>query len=112
MSSSKLALFALCIGIIAAPFFADAAITSACDIVTLLNRIKEWFGILVGIIATIAILYAGLLFMTAAGSDEQITKAKSTLLWALVGIAVALLASGVVAFVQTIVGGTLPANCP
>jgi|SRR3989344_5670968 len=44
-------------------------------------------------IAVIFIIYSGFLFVTARGNEEQIKKAKTTLLWTLVGIAVLLGAS-------------------
>ena len=94
------------------PLDATAQISSACDIVKLVARIATWFGILVFSIAVIVILYAGLLFMTGGGNEEQISKAKLVLLWALVGIAVALLATNAVKFVQNTVGGGLPTSCP
>lgn len=44
-------------------------------------------------IATFFIIYAGFLFVTAAGSEEKIKSAKSTFLWAVVGAVVLLGAS-------------------
>ncbi|HEY4505852.1 MAG TPA: pilin [Candidatus Paceibacterota bacterium] len=59
----------------------------------LLNAIIKIL-ITVGIpIAILFIIYSGFLFVTARGSEDQIKKAKTTLLWTLVGIAVLLGAS-------------------
>jgi hypothetical protein len=41
-------------------------------------------------IAAIFIIYSGLLFVTARGSEDKINKAKTTFLWAVVGAAVLL----------------------
>ncbi len=37
-------------------------------------------------VATIYIIYAGFLFITAQGNENQIKKAKNTLLWACIGL--------------------------
>lgn len=42
------------------------------------------------IIAVLAIIYAGFLFVTAQGEEEKITKAKKVLLYAAIGIAILL----------------------
>lgn len=43
-----------------------------------------------GTIATVLVFYAGFLWMTAAGNDEQITKAKSIMSAAVIGLVVIL----------------------
>ncbi len=53
-------------------------------------------------IATVFLIYAGLLFVTARGNDEQITKAKATFYWTILGTAILVgasaLASAVIDF--------------
>ena len=44
----------------------------------------------VGIIFLILILYAGFLWMTAGGSQEEVTKARAILKWSLIGVIVVL----------------------
>lgn len=41
-------------------------------------------------IAAIFIIYSGLMFVTARGNEEQLTKAKTTFMWAMVGTAILL----------------------
>ncbi|MBP6855225.1 MAG: hypothetical protein KBD26_03685 [Candidatus Pacebacteria bacterium] len=65
----------------------------ATDIDTLPEFVEEVLRIVlkVGIpIVTLFIIYAGLLFVMAAGNPEKLKKAKETLLWTLVGAAVLL----------------------
>ncbi len=57
------------------------------------------FGILLAV-AVLAIIYAGFLFITAGGVSEKVTTARTTLLYAVVGIIVALLARGVVSYLH------------
>ena len=43
-----------------------------------------------GIVAIVIILYAGLTWMTAAGNEEKVTKARSTLIAGIIGLAIVL----------------------
>ena len=52
-----------------------------------------------GLIAVIIIIYAGFKWLTAAGNDEQVTQAKSTLRNAVIGITVVALSYIIVNFV-------------
>lgn len=59
----------------------------------------SFFGILVQIGAvavTLAIVYAGFLFVVAKGNPEQLNKAKTTLFWTIIG-ALILLGSQIIA---------------
>lgn len=89
------------------PLFAFATITNACDIIGLLRSAGNWFGIIVGLLGTISILYAAFLFLIAGGGEEAVTKAKSTLLWGVIGIAVAILAFSAVPIVEQTLGNRL-----
>ena len=55
-------------------------------------------------IATVFIIYAGLLFVTARGNDEQLKKAKETFKWTIIGTALLVgayaIAAAIVDFAQ------------
>jgi len=51
-------------------------------------------------IAIILFLYTAFLFLTASGNEERQKKAKQTLLWALIGVAIALFSFGIFAFIR------------
>ena len=55
---------------------------------------------LVGFATTLMIIYYGYRYLTSAGSEEQIEQAKSGLKWALVGLAVVLLAFTIVTAIR------------
>ena len=57
----------------------------------------------VSLLAIAAIIYAGFLYITALGNDEQVGKAKDIILWVVVGIVVILSAY---AIVNTVLGGS------
>ncbi len=52
-----------------------------------------------GALAVIMIVYAGFLYTTSAGDSAKVQKAKNALIYAVVGIAVAILAGVIVNFV-------------
>jgi len=54
---------------------------------------------LVGLIAVILFLYAGFLWMTAAGNEEKVTKARSMMIAAVIGIVIIFLAFALSKFV-------------
>jgi len=57
-----------------------------------------------GFVATIMVIYGGVLYVTSAGSDENVAKAKKILLYAAVGIIIILISF---ALVNTILGAGL-----
>lgn len=71
----------------------EESVTTACDLIARLSLLIRVFGTIVLIVAFAAILYAAVLFMAGGASEEARTKGKTILIWALVGLAVALLAT-------------------
>jgi len=58
----------------------------------LMNLIKTWVSQVIFILGILMVLYAAFLYMTSAGDDTKIEKAKKTLIYGIVGIIVAMLA--------------------
>ena len=65
---------------------------------TLDNILQFVFG-LVAIIAVIFVVIGGIQFMTSNGNNESINKAKNTILYAAIGLAISLSAEAIVTFV-------------
>lgn len=65
---------------------------------SVINIVNFVLGLL-GLIAVIMIIYAGVLWLTAAGNEERIDKAKKILSAAVIGLIVILLAWAIVIFV-------------
>lgn len=59
----------------------------------------EIISYIAGIAAVIVVILAGLKYITSAGDANKITSAKNTLVYALIGLAIAALAQGLVQFV-------------
>ena len=72
------------------------------DVPTTIDNILDWaFGILI-FIAAFFIIVGGYYYVTAGGDAAKIGTARNFLVYALIGVAVAFLARGLVAFVNTV----------
>ncbi|MFA5133189.1 MAG: hypothetical protein WC459_00035 [Patescibacteria group bacterium] len=69
------------------------------DIRVIIGRIIEVFLGLLGMIAVVLIIYAGWLWMSAAGDSQKIASAKKTLINAIIGLAIILSAFGITQFI-------------
>ncbi len=80
----------------------------ASDFTSLVKIIAQWIFNLAIPIAVAMIVYAGILFLTAAGETAKVTKAKEVLKYAVIGLAIILIGSGFVTLIQSILelGGT------
>lgn len=80
----------------------DATVNNPGTQPTLQDRIKTITNILMfvlGAIAVIVIVIGGIRYATSGGDQTQVTSAKNTILYAVVGIVVAILAYAIVNFV-------------
>ena len=66
---------------------------------------------LVGTIFLILAVYAGILWMTASGNEEKVTKAKDIITQAVLGLAITLAAYAITYFVTTKLSGTSNTPC-
>lgn len=93
----------------------DTGVTGDCDVVKQ-DELKDGSGqvrsiinvlmMLLGAIAVIVIIYGGFLYVTSRGDAGKVTAAKNTILYAVIGIIVALLAYAIVRFVVDRFGAT------
>ncbi|HSH17937.1 MAG TPA: pilin [Candidatus Saccharimonadales bacterium] len=67
----------------------------------LLRRIINIFSWVVGVIAVIMIIVGGLRYITSGGDSGNVSSAKNTILYALVGLVIVALAQFIVRFVLT-----------
>lgn len=123
----KLSFVALALSLVVLPFLASAqgtpptfgtdiagnavgadAGSAYSGIASTLTTISTWFlGILL-ILAIIFIVYAAFLYLTSGGDDEKVKSAKRALVYAVIAIAIGLLAKAIVYLViaLTQTGGT------
>ena len=79
-------------------------ITTAQGFIDLLEVITDWIFVLLLIIAVIFIVLAALQFISGGGDPAAVSEARTKLIWAAVGIGVALLARGLPPAVRNIIG--------
>ena len=76
---------------------------------TLLSMVNYFIGFL-GFLATIAFIYAGVLWVVSGGNEEMITKAKKIMTYSALGILVVIMSFSIVRFI-TSSAGTEPPSC-
>jgi len=78
------------------------------DINTSVSTIIKGALSLVGTIFLVLSIYAGMLWMTASGNEDKVTKAKEIITQAIVGLAITLGAYAITAFVTTKLNTSTP----
>jgi hypothetical protein len=84
----------------------DNPLGETSDIYTLVMKILDFLIILAFPLSAILIVYAGLLYITSAGNAEKIKTAQKTLIWALIGFAIVLIAKSVPPIIEEFLSGT------
>lgn len=78
----------------------------ATSITLLVQQLMYWlFGIL-GFLAVIGFVISGVLYLTAAGDEDQIGKAKNAMMYSIIGVIVAMLGLVIFSAVQTFFSGS------
>lgn len=75
---------------------------AATDFIDLIHQI---YGVIIQIaipLAVILIIWIGIQFFLAQGNPEKITKARTSLLWLIVGLAIILIGDGFVALIKSV----------
>ncbi|MBI2644322.1 MAG: hypothetical protein HYW95_02325 [Candidatus Wildermuthbacteria bacterium] len=69
-----------------------------------ITTIYNWFFAFSVMILVLVVLYAGFTFLTSGGDPQKLAKAKSILLWAVIGFVIILLAQGISTTIENIFG--------
>ncbi len=80
--------------------------TGTAKIQTIVTTIVNIFSIVVGIIAVIMIVVGGFKYITSGGDSGNITSAKNTIVYAVIGLVIVALAQFIVKFVLDKVNNT------
>ena len=72
-------------------------------VMTTIKNVTNMLVFIIGAIAVIMIIIGGIRYVTSAGDQAAITGAKNTILYAIVGVIVALAAYAIVNFVTTFI---------
>lgn len=83
-----------------------AKITNCSQLLTFINNIATSLSAIIFALAVIVLIYSAFLFLTGGGNEETVKSARSYLIWAIVGMVVALFAFALPNIVQSIFGST------
>jgi len=78
----------------------------AGSILGIITSGMNWLLILVGILGVIGFVIAGIIYLTAAGDEDQIAKGKKAMIYSIVGVIVALIGVVIIQAVQGLLGGS------
>lgn len=77
----------------------DSGKTGANDLTDLIKNVVNILLFIVGVAAVVMIIIGGLRYVTSNGEQAQVTAAKNTILYSVIGLVVAALAYAIVNFV-------------
>jgi len=80
---------------------AQGVTTGTDSLQKLITNIINIFSVIVGVIAVIMIIVGGLKYITSGGESSNVSGAKNTIIYAIVGLIVVALAQFIVRFVLT-----------
>lgn len=74
------------------------------DFPALLGKIADVVGTIIGSLAILMLIVAGIFFLLSAGNPNMITRAKAALTYAIIGAVIGLAAKGIVLLVEKVIG--------
>lgn len=69
------------------------------DLMTYVSDIVNTVIYVLGFLAVVMLIYAGVMYVTSAGDANKVAKAKNTIMYAVIGLVIAILSYAVVNFV-------------
>ncbi len=75
------------------------ATDAKADPKAMLKKVVQWAIIIIGSISVIMIIFGGFKYITSGGDSNNVTAAKNTIMYALIGLIIVLFAQGIVSFV-------------
>ena len=75
------------------------------DIRQAIMNLTNWILGFISIVATLVIIYGGVLYLTAAGNEDNVATAKKTIGFGIIGVVIAGLAYAMVIVVSTVILG-------
>jgi len=85
---------------------AQPASAPTVDVLQALDDVTNWLFALLLIVAVIYLILAGFYFITAQGDPDKVAKARNMVLYALIGVVVAVAAKGLVVLVRRVMSSS------
>ncbi len=64
-----------------------------------LPAITNWFLVILTMLAVVIVIIGGMMFIASGGDEEMYKKGRDTVLWAIIGVVVAILSYAIVKFI-------------
>lgn len=68
----------------------------------IITAIIKWLAGLAGALAILALVWGGIMYIVSLGDDSRVNKAKSIIMWAIIGIAVVILSYVILSMVDKV----------
>lgn len=81
----------------------NCASSNCVDPNTMVTNVIQWVIGVAGVVAVIFVIYGGISYTTSAGDPSKLQKAKTTITYALIGLAIVALAEVITAFVSNMI---------
>lgn len=78
---------------------ANTPVLPQADLIGIIFKSIQYILAFLGVVAVVVIIIGGFMWMTAAGNDEKVGKAKKIIMQGLIGLIIILLAYAIAAFV-------------
>ncbi|MFA6184212.1 MAG: hypothetical protein WC682_03885 [Parcubacteria group bacterium] len=72
----------------------------------IVTNIMNWLLILLGAFGIIGFVVSGILYLTAAGRDDQMESAKKAMTWSIIGVIVGLIGLVIITAAEAMLGAT------
>ena len=82
------------------PLLASAAVDTPEKVVGLIDTLAVWLYNILIAASVVMIIIAAFEFLNSGGDQEKVTKAKERIIYAVIAVAVAILATGIIKLVQ------------
>jgi len=86
------------------PTMALGAVESAKDIIGVINKLGGWLYSALVALAVVFIIIGAFGFLTAGGDESKVSKAKQQILYAVIAVVTALLATGIIEITKELLG--------
>jgi len=87
------------------PTYGNAPVTSLSGAQQTLTNIVNWVVIIFWILTVLFLVWAAVLYLTAAGNEEKIKEARQRVIYAVIAAVIALLANGLSGIVVNLLKG-------
>lgn len=83
---------------------------SSENVTGIINRVIDFLLLVAGPIAVVMTIYSAYLFITAGDNQEKVKKARKTLMYVIIGVAILILSKGIVNFTKSFLEVPEPAS--